>query len=155
MKDEVLNICQDFIDLVDIGKKESVEGNENYLQMYLNMLPNFVKKVEYCSEFLNAPDTPSLNYNSIREKVEKRFPNYGLYNSVECITEIIGEADVTIGDAIDDIADIYIDLSSVMWLMNEGSPDAAIDQFNESFDIHWGMHCRELQLYLHSLPKDM
>ncbi len=154
MKEEVFNICQDFLDLIEVGKRDTAKGNENYLKMYLNMLPVFVEKVNYCSENIDTPEIPVSEYQTRRKKAEERFPNYGMYNSVSRISENIGNCEITVGDAIDDIADIYGDLSSVMWLTNNGYHDAAIHEFNMSYNIHWGMHCHELQLYIHALQNE-
>jgi hypothetical protein len=49
-----------------------------------------------------------------------------------------------VGDAIDDLADIAADLEEVVWA------DDAHWHYKFLFEVHWGMHLRELALYLHA-----
>jgi hypothetical protein len=67
------------------------------------------------------------------------------------ITQDIGESKVLVGDGIDDIADILLDLKAVLWRFNNTSVDDALWDLKQSFQYHWGLHLRELQLYLHVL----
>jgi hypothetical protein len=64
----------------------------------------------------------------------------------ESVTQEIGESKVLIGD---DIVDNWMDLKGVMWRLKNSSAQDALWDFRESFEIHWGQHLWELQLYLH------
>ena len=52
------------------------------------------------------------------------------------------------GDAIDDLADIYGDLEVFDGIWVSRGPDAALAALSATYEAHWGMHLRELQLYL-------
>ena len=60
----------------------------------------------------------------------------------------VGEAALNVGDAVDDIADIAMDLDDVLCRWTE-SPDDALWHFVHGFNAHWGEHLRALQLYLY------
>lgn len=98
-----------------------------------------------------APDTdreaPRREYEAVREAVAPRFPNCGLYRSAG--TEPNDE--FLVGDAIDDITDIALDLSDVLWLWEHAGEADALWQFHFDFRTHWGSHLRGLQCYLHEL----
>lgn len=78
----------------------------------------------------------------------KRFPNYGYY-AVSDPTEPVNEKGM-VGDAIDDLADIAADLEEVVWRFENLDANDAHWHFRFLFEIHWGMHLRELSLYLHA-----
>lgn len=100
------------------------------------------------------PDAPRKEYNDLREIVGPRFPDCGYYNVALDVSIKIAEDSVGVGDAIDDICDIAIDLDEVLWLWTNTSIDNALWQFRDSFEYHWGEHLRDLQLYLHKKKQE-
>jgi hypothetical protein len=80
--------------------------------------------------------------------IESRFPNYGYYNVAEDVTQKIGESKATVGDSIDDIADIAGDLYETKWRWENNSPEDGLWFFSNNFQSHWSKHLRELQIYL-------
>ena len=58
------------------------------------------------------------------------------------------------GDAIDDLADIAGDLEEVLRRFEHSGKNAGDWYFRMLFEIHWGRHLRELQLYLHAKLTD-
>jgi hypothetical protein len=91
------------------------------------------------------------DYEKIRNLAIKRFPDLGLYNIPEKLTQELGETRIVTGDAIDDIADIACDLSEVMWYLENSDVKDALWHFRFGYEHHWGNHLRQLQLYLYSL----
>ena len=61
----------------------------------------------------------------------------------------IGSPEVTAGDALDDLADIAVDLQEVLDRAKV-SIDEAVWEFRFGFAAHWGTHLRWLQVYLHA-----
>lgn len=80
-----------------------------------------------------------------------RFPNYGYYNIPSIITGQIADAELTVGDAIDDLIDITTELRTISNLWREEGDEAAIRSFTAAHRFHLGGHLRALQLYLDSL----
>ena len=54
-----------------------------------------------------------------------------------------------VGDAIDDLTDITHELQLAAWFRDRGRSVEGAATLAWSFDTHWGLHLRELQLYLH------
>lgn len=67
------------------------------------------------------------------------------------VTKELGESKVLLGDGIDDIVDILLDLKGVLWRFSNTSVDDALWHLNQDYQYHWGLHLRNLQLYLHML----
>ena len=94
------------------------------------------------------PDTPRKDYGELGKAVSALFPEYGYYNVATRISVEISEGGLYVGDAIDDITDIAIDMYEVLWLWENTSVDNALWEFRQGYENHWGMHLRCLQLYL-------
>jgi Domain of unknown function (DUF5063) len=80
--------------------------------------------------------------------VAAHFPELGYYNTPSSITQHIAEAEIDVGDAIDDITDIAIELYDVLWRFDHTSADDALWYFSNSYFTHWEQHLRQLQLCL-------
>ncbi len=136
--------------MLEKGKRDTDEANEEYLLMLLNTLPTFIGNARYSVDE-DVPQAITPDYKLRRLLATERFPHFGYYNIPSHITEKIGEAEIDVGDAIDDVADIYGDLFDVCWLSERGFEDEALFSFENSYQYYWGMHCRCLQLYIHAL----
>ncbi|MCP4167248.1 MAG: hypothetical protein GY759_15370, partial [Chloroflexi bacterium] len=88
-------------------------------------------------------DAPELDYQSLYAEVGSRFKKCGLYQAGSLVL-----GDDLVGDAIDDICDIAIDLSGVKWLFENIGDTEALWMFHWGWHFHWGAHLRSLQWYL-------
>src|SRR3546814_14547549 len=79
--------------------------------------------------------------------MERCFPELGLYGWSELEVQRGGE--VMVGDAIDDLADIYAELRGVAWLSAYSRTADVVWQFRNGFQTHWGRHLLDLRSYLH------
>jgi hypothetical protein len=105
-------------------------------------------------------DTPEGNPSGSRRKPTRsdyqqrwqslgdRFPDLGYY-AISDPKETVAEEGL-VGDAIDDLADISIDLGEVIWRFENLGADDAHWHFRMLYEIHWGRHLRELAFYLHA-----
>lgn len=84
---------------------------------------------------------------SLHELLAERFPAYGFYPIADPAAAP-GSAG-TVGDAIDDLADLTLDMREVVWLADHVGVDDAHWSYRLHF-FHWGRHARELSLYLHA-----
>ncbi|WP_188513546.1 DUF5063 domain-containing protein [Blastomonas aquatica] len=99
------------------------------------------------------PDTvvasPSVPYEPLAARASASFPELGLYAVVDPIQGM--DQEVMLGDAIDDLADIALDLSSVLLLVENGAVNGAMWEFRFGYQTHWGAHLHQLRGYLHSV----
>jgi hypothetical protein len=147
-REEIHSVILEYLDLVARGKR-SDEENLNAMEIVLDQLALARRFVAYNFDEADYPDAPRKNYAELRELATKRFPECGFYNFASPITDQIGGAEILIGDAFDDIADIAKDLHEVTWRWEHNSPDDALFHFEILYDGHWGEHLRNLQIYLH------
>ncbi len=57
--------------------------------------------------------------------------------------------DASLGDLVDDLADIWRDLKEGLLLFDAGRRDAAGASWQESFTIHWGVHAVNALAVIH------
>ena len=117
----------------------------------LDSLAVAVRDITYEFDERDYPDDPGEDYQATYQVVGRRFPTLGYYNVPVSITQDIGESKMGVGDGIDDIVDILLDLKGVLWRFKNTSVDDALWELKQSFQGHWGWHLRELHLYLHVL----
>jgi len=93
---------------------------------------------------------PAHDYWGEHARQTARFPELGYY----AVVWPFSPEEVLTGDAHDDLADIIADLSEVIWRYEIVSADDAYWHLHFQFLHHWGVHLRELSLYLHFLLRD-
>lgn len=96
-----------------------------------------------------ALDAPGVSLEAWKS-VFKRFGALPVNYYSECFnpTAVPPEAPC-VGDVADDLADIWRDLKGGLWLFDQGHVDAAVYEWNESFEIHWGRHAASALFVLH------
>ena len=109
------------------------------------------RRFPFPSAVRDNSETAREPYDVWRARAVAAFPGFGYYNATQPVSEKVGEGELVVGDAIDDLADIAADLDHVLHLWPR-SPELALWEFQESFAAHWGLHLRSLQLYLQSRP---
>ncbi|MCA9306529.1 MAG: hypothetical protein R3B46_05110 [Phycisphaerales bacterium] len=87
---------------------------------------------------------------------EKRFgaafPEFGMYPvAPHSMDDWLDDPKGTLGDAIDDLVDIYRDLMEGVAHAGSSGEAAGAELLRQSFAYHWGEHARLLQLHVHRL----
>jgi hypothetical protein len=95
-------------------------------------------------------EAPTQDGASLYKEVSERFPDYGLY-PVADPSASIGDA-MGMGDAIDDLADITLDMREVVWLADQLTLDEAHWAFRLHF-FHWG-HGHGLPHHMENTPRE-
>lgn len=94
-------------------------------------------------------DFPRVDPKQFGEQAASSFPELGFYPDVdplEGFDQAIGQ-----GWGLDDLTDIAVDLTEVLWLLGQGRMNDAIWQFRWGYQNHWGDHLHDLRRYLHKL----
>ena len=90
-------------------------------------------------------DAPRQDGASLYAEVAERFPDYGTYPVADPVKSL--DDALMVADAIDDLADLTLDMRETVWFAEHISLDDAHFAFRLHF-FHWGQHARELSLYL-------
>lgn len=94
-----------------------------------------------------VPDEPVL-----RDRFVAAFPEFGMYPVAPYSMEAwLDDPKAMLGDAIDDLVDIYRDLMEGVAHAGSSGESAGAELLRQGFAYHWGEHARELQVHLHHL----
>jgi hypothetical protein len=92
-------------------------------------------------------EPPPSDHEPMHKLAAQAFPGLGFY---ACVSPEPDASEITMGDAIGDIAEIACDLQEVVWRWENIGPDDAIWEFRFGFQTHWGRHLQDLRRYLHA-----
>jgi hypothetical protein len=148
--DDIKRLVDQFIAFVDSGAAESGDPHRELLGL-LDSLALAEASLPLRWDNRDYPDPPREDARALRKRVEEAFPDYGYYNQVGDLRERIADTELMVGDAIDDIVDIYGDLREVQWRWENNSPDDGLWSFKHDYGFHWGWHLRDLQRYVHDV----
>jgi hypothetical protein len=104
--------------------------------------------VSFSFDQTEYPEPPGLDSDVARELVVRFLPTFGVYNVPASLTENIASSSLLVGDAVDDLADVLIDLREVEWRWTNTSEADALWHFDHAFRFHLLPHVRWLQVYL-------
>jgi hypothetical protein len=138
------------------------------IDAYLSLLRDGAERQPTLSDLARAlddlvmvyHDTPDVGPDSdelgerveerpLREQASRAFPELGMYALVE--PEGGPDQQCGMSDAIDDLAEIAVDLTEILWLFEHRSHNDAVWEFRLGYQSHWGRHLHELRIYLHAL----
>ncbi|WNG43615.1 DUF5063 domain-containing protein [Archangium minus] len=148
-RSEILDVVKQFLALLE--GEGPVEARESRLRLLLDRLALAYHFAEAPFDARKHHEPPRADYRLLRERISSLFPNYGFYSTVLDVTNEVGESEVGVGDSIDDLTDIAMDLHEVLARCQMTSEEDALFHFRILFEGHWGAHLRSLQQYLHAL----
>ncbi|MFL9835291.1 DUF5063 domain-containing protein [Chryseobacterium terrae] len=87
-------------------------------------------------------------YAEIRKNVEHNFPDFGFYANAFDILNFENKDNFELGDAIDDLTDIILDLLQIKWRIENNSLNDGLWYFQLIFQDHTQQHIIDLLNYL-------
>jgi hypothetical protein len=147
--EELYHLAKDFLALIKKDLPPSAEDEER-LQGLLDHLALARYMKVPSDEEKEYPEPQLAGYEDMRKLVKRRFPNYGFYNVASPVSEKIADAEIIVGDAIDDVADIAGELEEFLWRWDNTSKGDALKDFL-TCRFHWEPHIRGLQFYICSI----
>lgn len=123
------------------------------LALLLDKIAFEMHAVNYASNLADV-DAPRPDYPAIRAHVERNFPGFGYYNTVLEVSVEVGDSKLCVGDAVDDLADIVLDLQEALWILENQNEHEAKWRLIWGYENHWRAHLRGLQTYLHFASTD-
>ena len=91
----------------------AVPDKEKLLERHLVKIYDLYFDIEYKFDESIFPDFDNSQLPNIRQNLESNFKDYGLYKTVLDVSDLDNVEDNAIGDAIDDLTDIIIDLLEI------------------------------------------
>ncbi len=143
----------DFLDLLENGRG-SEQKNIHALELALDRLALAYHFSEDEFDETDYPGPPKQDYVQLRDLVTAHFSTFGFYNVPSKVIKQIMQAELLMGDALDDVVDIGRDLLEVAWRWKQTSQKDALWHFRFGYENHWGNHLRNLSLYLYALRSE-
>jgi len=140
-----LRAVRDFLKLVSDGEPPSLDA----IALALDRLALAYNDAPPGEDADNQQEPPRQDYALVYANLARRFPDLGYYGVADPL-EPAPASETMNGDAVDDLADLVIDLSEISWRADANGLADAHWHLRESFAIHWGWHLRSLALYLHA-----
>ena len=150
---ELKKTIENFLMLIDRGM-HSPQENERDLIISLDKLALAASESMVIYDESDYLGTSVEDEENLRSQIFTRFPDYGYYNIVGSISANIGESEIEVGDAIDDLLDITKELRCILNEWDELGAEKAEAAFSAAYYYHIGDHLRELQLYLHAMNRN-
>jgi Domain of unknown function (DUF5063) len=148
--EEVQDIVFQFITLIEGNSQQEVIVICK-LNLLLDQLACICSSIANYSDNESSLEAPRKDYKQLREQIESIFPSFGYYNLPASFTKDIAQTQLEVGDAIDDLTDIAIEIYEVAWLWENSSHQSALAQLARTYFLHWQGHLRSLQYYIYSL----
>ena len=146
---EIREAIDYFFDLLQTPSKDEAE-NLSSLEFALDWLAyaRHFAGDEFVTGYL---DPPTQDYARFRQLAATKFLQLGFYNFPNQVVEEVQPTTNSIGDALDDFADIACELAEVRWCWDHTCTEDALWHFRFGYEAHWGEHLRNLQWYLEAL----
>lgn len=121
------------------------------LRILVRMLDEIASEVDKTSppndSEISEPGPPARDYDEVRGFIAPGFTSLGLY-SVPADPADPSCSRLEVGDAVDDLVEIYRDASKAVWCFEHISPAAGILCFRGDYYLHTVAHLRNLQWIL-------
>lgn len=121
-----------------------VPDKENLLERNLVKIYDLFFDISYEFDETDFPDFDKSQLPDIRQNVRSNFTDFGLYKTILDINDIDNLKDSAIGDAIDDLTDIIIDLLEIKWRIETNSLADGLWYFQLIFYAHTQQHILDL-----------
>ncbi len=125
-----------------------VMEKEILLEKSLVKIYNLYFDIEYKFDESDFEDFDNEKFPYIRENIESNFPEFGLYKMIMDIRDLDNEVNNGIGDAIDDLTDITLDLLEIKWRIENNSLEDGLWYFKLIFYSHTQQHILDLLNYM-------
>ena len=145
----------DLIDEIVSLATDLGEGDQDYVEatimVRLDALVLAIYQAVPQSDFAEDLDLPEVDVRALRSVLSQRFPRWGTYNTVMSVTDDMGETELALGNAIDDLTDILSELLTVRSARTSLDESQAQWLLIDGFYNFWRGPLRSLQLFLHYL----
>lgn len=136
-------------EVIKYGHQSNLKADDRDRQLEKNLVKIYSYYFDIAFEF-DDRDYPEFDrqISTIRQNVESNFPEFGYYKCVSDINDLEDLAKDHIGDAIDDLTDIIIDLWEIKWRIENNSLADGLRFFELIFFSHTQQHVIDLLNYM-------
>ncbi|MCY0979087.1 DUF5063 domain-containing protein [Chryseobacterium wangxinyae] len=118
----------------------SETNKETLLEKNLIKIYSLYFDITYTFDKAKYPDFNKKQFRNVQKNVESNFKDFGFYKIILDIQNIDGLQESALGDAIDDLSDIILDLLEIKWRINNNSLNDGLWYFKFIFHAHTQEH---------------
>jgi len=126
----------------------TVTDKEKLLEKNLVKIYNLYFDIKFDFDETDYSDFDKTHLPNIRKNIESNFKGYGFYKTILDINDTNNLKDIALGDAIDDLNDIIIDLLEIKWRIENNSLADGLWFFELMFYSHFQQHILDLLNYM-------
>ena len=126
----------------------TVTGKEKLLEKDLVKIYSLYFDIKFEFDKTNYPNFDKTNLPNVRQNIVSNFKDFGFYKTILDINDIDNLQGSAIGDAIDDLNDITIDLIEIKWRIEKNSLADGLWFFELMFHGHIQQHLLDLLNYM-------
>lgn len=141
---EILASSIDEITKYGLQPNLNVPDRHFQLEKHLVTIYKLYFEVEYEPDHHNYPKFDKARLPDILSNIKSNFPRFGFYKSVVNINNMTSFSDICLGDAVDDLNDIILELLEVKWRIENNSLNDGLYFFKFIFDAHIQQHLLDL-----------
>lgn len=136
--------------ITEFGLNDDIQSYNKELEIQQLLVGLYSEYLNLDREFDDGDfeEEPTFDYNQIKKNVQANFPDFGWYHSVWECHNVVSNAEVNTGDAIDDLTDIIKDMLAVKWRMENTSEKDSLWNFDFSMRTHSEQHLVNFLKYL-------
>lgn len=138
--------------IVKFGLEQNIEISKDernlVLEKSLISIYSLYFEIQYENDNTDFEEYDDIKYVNIRKNIESNFPDFGYYTIALDLMDINNKDNMAIGDAIDDLSDIILDLLQIKWRMENNSQNNGLWYFEVIFSGHTQQHIIDLLKYL-------
>ena len=148
--EEIRATIEEFLTFVDAPPSHPTQLERGLMQR-LDRLALLVSELD--PQTLEAADFESdmerLPHERVKKYVDERFAVLGFYSTFKPGEDENGQPKTALGDAVEDLTDLLLDLSEVVQIFKRYGTAAGLIQFYELYWVNWGRDLRDLQRLLY------
>jgi len=145
-------LIQTINQIVNFGLEQNIEISKDdrnlVLEKSLISIYSLYFEIQYEYDNTDFEEYYDIKYVNIRKNIESNLPDFGYYTIALDLMDINNKDNMAIGDAIDDLSDIILDLLQIKWRMENNSQNNGLWYFELIFSGHTQQHIIDLLKYL-------
>lgn len=145
-------LIQTINQIVKFGLEQNIEISKDernlLLEKSLISIYSLYFEIQYEYDNTDFEEYHGIKYVDVRKNIESNFPDFGYYTIALDLMDINNKDNMAIGDAIDDLSDIILDLLQIKWRMENNSKNNGLWYFELIFSGHTQQHIIDLLNYL-------
>lgn len=131
----------------------NVSNKERLLEKHLTKIYSLYFEVLNENDETDYPDFDKSLLPDIRKNIESNFKNFGFYKVVIDKNNFSNMTDCGLGDAVDDLVNITLDLLEVKWRIENNSLNDGLWYFKFIFHAHTQQHILDLLNFMKHIGK--